>query len=120
MEYGRERGRKVEGVHGRNLGYDLGSVDPNSGELRLIEVKGLGGSGGSILLTPNERRAAKGCCDCYCLYVVTGCESEPVLQKPVKDPAGLDWHKVTKISHYWLRVDAVDEPMRVREDDVTY
>src|SRR2546425_7938705 len=46
-------GRRVEDVHEKNLGYDLTSLDPVSGELRLIEVKGLGGPEGSVLLTPN-------------------------------------------------------------------
>ena len=35
------------------------SLDLQSGELRLIEVKGLAAATGSILLTPNERRVAE-------------------------------------------------------------
>ena len=30
----------VTDVHEKNLGYDITSLDTNSGELRLIEVKG--------------------------------------------------------------------------------
>ncbi len=42
MEYERAQGRQVYDVHEKNLGYDLTSLDLDSGELRLIEVKGLG------------------------------------------------------------------------------
>ena len=49
------------------------SLDTQSGELRLIEVKGLAAATGTILLTPNERRVAEDRRDCYWLYVVTNC-----------------------------------------------
>ena len=45
--------------------------------------------------------------DCYWLYVVTNCAEEPVLQEPVRDPAGLPWREVSKVQHYWLRVGAL-------------
>jgi superfamily II DNA or RNA helicase len=120
MDYETAQGRKVYDVHERNLGYDVTSVDLNSGELRLIEVKGIGASSGNILLTPNERRVAEDRPDCYWLYVVTDCKIEPVLQEPIKDPARLDWHEVTKVAHYYLSVDAVTRPMQVREGEVQY
>ena len=47
------------------------SLDGASGELRLIEVKGLAAGNGTILLTPNERRVAVDRRDCYWLYVVS-------------------------------------------------
>ncbi|MGQ9919160.1 MAG: helicase-related protein, partial [Bryobacteraceae bacterium] len=37
MEYERSQGRQVYDVHEKNLGYDITSLDLNSGELRLIE-----------------------------------------------------------------------------------
>ena len=46
-------------MHEKNLGYDVTSVDVGSGQLRLIEVKGLAAETGTILLTPNERRVAE-------------------------------------------------------------
>ena len=52
-------GRRVHDVHEKNLGYDLTGLDLESGELRLIEVKGLAAATGSVLLTPNERRVAE-------------------------------------------------------------
>src|SRR4029077_15577225 len=65
MHYEREQGRAVADVHEKNLGYDLTSLDTRSGELRLIEVKGLAASGGQIILTPNEHRVAEDRRDCY-------------------------------------------------------
>jgi len=120
MEYERSQGRQVYDVHEKNLGYDVTSLDVNSGQLRLIEVKGLSGEIGTILLTPNERRVAEDRRDCYWLYVVTNCATEPKLQEPIQDPARLDWHEVTKVAHYFLSVDALTQPMRVREESPPY
>jgi hypothetical protein len=120
MAYERTQGRQVYDVHEKNLGYDLTSLDLNSGELRLIEVKGIGGSQGSILLTPNERRVAEDRRDCYWLYIVTDCTTHSALQEPIKDPARLEWHEVTKVAHYYLSVNAVTRPMQVREEPPQY
>jgi hypothetical protein len=46
---------------------------------------------------------------------VTNCGKEPQLQDPIKDPARLEWHEVTKVAHYYLSVDAMTRPMQVRE-----
>lgn len=104
MEYETAQGHQVYDVHEKNLGYDVTSLDVNSGELRLIEVKGLGAPTGTILLTPNERRVAEDRPDCYWLYIVTNCATQPTLQDPVKDPARFPWHEVSKIQHYWINV----------------
>jgi len=29
------------------------------------------------------------------------------LQEPIKDPAKFPWREVTKVSHYWLEVNAL-------------
>jgi superfamily II DNA or RNA helicase len=120
MEHERAQGRQVYDVADKNLGYDVTSLDLASGELRLIEVKGLGAATGTVLLTPNERRVAEDRRDCYWLYVVTNCDTSPVLQEPVRDPARLPWHEVTKVAHYYLAVDALAKPMQVREDSPPY
>lgn len=120
MDHERVQGRQVYDVHERNLGYDVTSLDLASGELRLIEVKGIGGVTGTVLLTPNERRVAEDRRDCYWLYVVTDCDTTPCLQEPVRDPARLAWHEVTKVAHYYLSVDAMTQPMRVREERQSY
>jgi len=102
MEHERAQGRQVYDVSEKNLGYDVTSLDLTSGELRLIEVKGLGASTGTILLTPNERRVAEDRRDCYWLYVVTDCDNAPRLQEPIRDPARFQWHEVKKVEHYWI------------------
>jgi superfamily II DNA or RNA helicase len=107
IEHERVQGRQVYDVHEKNLGYDVTSLDVESGELRLIEVKGLAGPSGTVLLTPNERRVAEDRRDCYWLYVVTDCATEPRLREPIKDPARFPWQEVTKVAHYWMSVDAL-------------
>ena len=113
-------GRQVEDVHKKNLGYDLTSLDLRSGELRLIEVKGLASATGSVLLTPNERRVAEDRPDCYWLYIVTNCATEPVLQDPIPAPAQFPWREVTEVKHYHLSVNALKQPMEVREEGAEY
>ena len=120
MEHEEALGRQVYDVHEKNLGYDVTSLDLQSGELRLIEVKGLAAATGSILLTPNERRVAEDRPDCYWLYVVTNCASAPQLQEPIKAPARFPWHEVTKVAHYYLNVNALTQPMQVREIPSSY
>ena len=120
MEHERAQGRQVFDVHEKNLGYDLTSLDLASGELRLIEVKGIGAATGTVLLTPNERRVAEDRRDCYWLYVVTNCKAKPELQAPIRDPAKLPWHEVTKVAHYWLEVKAMGGAVEVREDEPPY
>jgi hypothetical protein len=115
-DYERSQGRQVYDVSEKNLGYDITSLDVHTGELRLIEVKGLGASTGTILLTPNERRVAEDRRDCYWLYIVTNCNTQPQLQEPVRDPAKLEWHEITKVAHYYLSVDILAKPNKVRED----
>lgn len=109
MEYESSQGREVYDVHEKNLGYDITSLDLNSGELRLIEVKGIGAESGAVLITPNERRVAEDRRDCYWLYVVTHCNTKPQLRDPIKDPARFEWNEVTKVAHYYLPVDAIIE-----------
>ncbi|HSW64915.1 MAG TPA: DUF3883 domain-containing protein [Dissulfurispiraceae bacterium] len=102
MEHEKVQGRQVYDVHEKDLGYDITSLDLNSGELRLIEVKGLAAASGTILWTPNEKRAAEDRQDCYWLYIVTNCATSPTLQEPVRDPTRFSWHEVSKVQHYWL------------------
>jgi hypothetical protein len=120
MEHEEALGRQVYDVHEKDLGYDITSLDLNSGELRLIEVKGLAALTGTILLTPNERRVAEDRRDCYWLYVVTNCGETPVMQEPIRDPARFPWHEVKKVQHYWLEVNAMTKPMEVREEQRPY
>ena len=120
IDHERAQGRQVDDVSAKNLGYDVTSLDLQSGDLRLIEVKGIGSTTGTVLLTPNERRVAEDRRDCYWLYVVTDCASTPVLQEPIRDPAQFPWHEVRKVQHYYLDVNAMTKPMQVREEPPPY
>ena len=79
-------------------------------------------------LSSNERRVAEdrpvyqstGRRDCYWLYIVTGCKSQPNLQEPIKNPARFPWHEVKKVDHYYLSVDALTQPMQVNEQPEPY
>ena len=120
MEHERALGHQVFDIHKENLGYDVTSLDLRSGELRLIEVKGLAAATGDILLTPNERRVAEDRSDCYWLYIVTNCAADPVLQEPIGDLASRDWHEVKKVQHYRLSVNALTQPMQIRDQELGY
>lgn len=73
-----------------------------------------------VLRTSNERRVAEDRQDCYWLYVVTNCDTSPLLQKPIRQPARLDWTEVSKIANYYLSADAIKKLMEVREDSPPY
>ena len=111
MEYEQAAGRAVADVHEKDLGYDLTSLDTKSGELRLIEVKGIGDADGTVILTPNEHRVAQDRRDCYWLYVVTNCGAEPRLTA-LKDPAGQPWQPVRKVQHYTMSTREMSEGSR--------
>ena len=108
IDHERQAGRHVEDVHEKNLGYDITSLDTQSGELRLIEIKGIGHSTGTVCLTPNEKRVAEDRPDCYWLYVVTNCKGEsPLLHAPIADPARMSWLEVKKVDHYYLTLSDI-------------
>ena len=117
MEHEQAQGRQVEDVSEKDLGYDVKSLDLQSGDLRLIEVKGLAAETGTILLTPNEHRVAEDRPDCFWLYIVTNCADTPQLQEPIQNPGRFQWHEVSKIQHYWLQVDAMTQPMAKGDQD---
>ena len=130
------------------FGLSISRVDPLPHQLeavydyllKLARVRFLlADDAGTILLTPNEQRVAEDRRDCYWLYIVTNClpaeasaqagATKPTLQEPVKDPARLEWHEVTKVAHYYLSVNALSacdaqagmtRPMQVREDEAPY
>ncbi|MDO8586444.1 MAG: helicase-related protein [Armatimonadota bacterium] len=119
-EYEEAAGRTVTDVHEKNLGYDLTSLDTSTGDLRLIEVKGIAAETGTVCLSPNEKRVAEDRPDCYWLYVVTNCKTEPRLQEPVFDPARLGWREVSKVHHYQLSVSAMGKAMTLHEPRGSY
>ncbi|HXK30353.1 MAG TPA: hypothetical protein VJ646_19070 [Candidatus Binatia bacterium] len=75
---------------------------------------------GSENSSANERRVAENQRDCYWLCVVTSYKSQPNLQEPFKNPARFPWHEVKKVDHYYLSVDALTQPMQVRDPTEPY
>jgi superfamily II DNA or RNA helicase len=120
IAYEEARGCKIEDVQDQNVGFDLRSLHPITGENRLIEVKGIGAASGTICLSPNEKRMAEERRDLYWLYVVTHCDTTPKLEEPIKDPARFPWHEVKKVEHYRLDVNAMTQPMELRETPPPY
>ncbi len=120
IAYEKARGCKIEDVQADNIGFDLRSLHPDTGELRLIEVKGIGAATGTIFLSPNEKRIAEDRQDLYWLYVVTHCDTAPQLEDPIKNPSRYPWHEVKKVEHYRLDVDALQQPMILKEDTPSY
>jgi superfamily II DNA or RNA helicase/predicted GIY-YIG superfamily endonuclease len=120
IAYEKARGCTIEDVQTANLGFDLRSLHPQTGENRLIEVKGIGAATGTICLSPNEKRVAEDRPDLYWLYVVTNCDTQPELQEPIQNPARYPWHEVKKVEHYRLDVNALTKPMVLREDRSPY
>ena len=70
--------------------------------------------------SPTERRVAEDRRDCYWLYVVTNCKSAAILREPIKNPARFPWREVKKVDHYYLSVDALTQPMQVRDQWSSY
>jgi len=46
--------------------------------------------------------------------------AEPTLREPIQDPARFEWHEVSQVAHYRLSVDALTQPMQVRECSAPY
>lgn len=108
MEYEESNKRKSEDIHTEDKGYDITGLDKDSGELRLIEVKGFSASDAAITLTPNEYRVSNDRRDCYWLYVVTDCKTNPKLTT-IRDPAQYKWLPVSKIEHFTRKVSELPD-----------
>ncbi|MBI1746908.1 MAG: hypothetical protein HYR55_10020 [Acidobacteria bacterium] len=50
-------------------------------------------------------------------HIITNCSTTPQLHEPIKDPVRFEWHEVTKVAHYYLPVDAMTQPMKVKESE---
>src|SRR5690606_2664949 len=75
----RRLGHEPVDVSSQNLGYDIESREPESGKLRVIEVKGRASGADSIVVTRNEANVGRNKQDRYILAVVevNGTAAEP-------------------------------------------
>lgn len=85
MEYERKCGRVPEDVSEFEH-YDIKSVDPRTGEVRYIEVKGKSENDISVELTETEFQYAEKLGDSYWLYIVFNIAREPQLIA-IRNPA---------------------------------
>ena len=52
--------------------------------------------------------------------MVTNCAGEPILQEPIHAPARFPWQEVTTVQQYHLSVNALKQPMEVRNERAEY
>ncbi len=84
MEYEREQGRVPEDVAAENLGFDVRSTDPETGQKRYIEVKARA-KVGPVALTQNEWFKASRFGSEFYLYVILNAATHPqlyIIQEP--------------------------------------
>ena len=84
MDYEKKNGRKPKDVSQLNLGYDIESLDPSTGEIRYIEVKSFETTGDPEL-TEHEYEIAKALASRYWLYIVENALTNPSI-KIIRDP----------------------------------
>lgn len=103
--------RNPEDVSAYNLGYDIRSKDPRTGEYYYIEVKAFKSNVSRITLTENEYSAAQHYGDKYLLYIVENAienlerierGEEPDSPIIISDPANNCEFTPEKIKHYVL------------------
>ncbi len=108
-----------------------GTGGVRSGQLRLIELKGLGRrdrDDSADAERTSRRRGPPRLLLALCGHRLPAASrdaaqvgaAKPTLQEPIKDPACFPWHEVTKVAHYWLEVDGMTRPMQVRENAPQY
>ena len=105
MEYEIKNGRIPKDVSQLNLGYDIESYDPRTGETRYIEVKSFKTTGDPEL-TEHEYEVAKTLASKYWLYIVENALTNPGI-KIIRDPV----HTATiiKVSRESYRIVKVIE-----------
>ena len=102
MEVERREGRIPEDVSGREH-YDIKSIDPKTGEARLIEVKGHGGLEVYGELSDEEARVANEKGERYWLYIVYDIEGVGPKLLRFRDPLRtMNWRIYEKIERRYL------------------
>ena len=86
MRYEQAQGREPEDVCDQNLGFDIRSIEPQTGQKRYIEVKARAAVG-PVALTQNEWFKAQRFADEYYLYVVLNALAPRPDLYIIRDPA---------------------------------
>jgi hypothetical protein len=90
MEHERRRAARSTTCHEKNLGYDVTSLDLNSGELRLIEVKGSAPDHRHDSADAQRAPRRRGPPRLLLGSTSSPLRHQPVLQEPIRDPARFD------------------------------
>ncbi|MGB9799715.1 MAG: helicase-related protein [Thermanaerothrix sp.] len=106
LRYEREHGRQPQDVAAENLGYDVYSLDPQSGARRYIEVKARAGVG-RVALTQNEWFTAQRLGEDYFLYVVMNAATVQPDLYIVRNPAAHLSPEEQREVRYLLPVEAI-------------
>ncbi len=109
MEIERSEGRIPEIVPDREH-YDIKSVDPSTGEIRIIEVKGHWRNEIYAELTHDEAKLAEKECDRYWLYIVCDIGNTPKFLR-FRDPLKtMNWKVFERTEKRYLLWPKEDEP----------
>ncbi|MEM4722905.1 MAG: DUF3883 domain-containing protein [Desulfurococcaceae archaeon] len=101
IEYERKNGRKPEDVSKREH-YDIKSIDPETGEIRYIEVKGHWDLNITAELTEEEYNFGKSIGDKYWLYIVYGFSTNNPRLLAIRDPINrAKWYTI-EVKRYRL------------------
>jgi len=102
IEKEKEEGRIPESV-AESEHYDIKSINLETGEIRLIEVKGHEGSGFYAELTEDEAKLAERECDRYWLYIVFDIGSENPKLLRFRDPLKtMNWKIFEKVEKRFI------------------
>ncbi|MEM0050394.1 MAG: DUF3883 domain-containing protein [Candidatus Bathyarchaeia archaeon] len=97
MKYEKESGRLPEDVS-KMEHYDIRSVDPKTGEVRYIEVKGRWYLDVTVELTEAEYEYAKKLKDNYWLYIIYGFSTGTPRLLAIRDPVrNIQWEVVVEV-----------------------
>jgi len=107
IAYEELQGRKPHDVSDKPRGYDIESVDKNSGEVRYIEVKSRRGDF-LVVLTDNEFQVASRLGQKYFLYVVTS-DNIYIIRNPAKICS-----KEKNVRIVWTLTDWFEKGKKVR------
>jgi len=99
MEFERKNHRIPEDVS-KIEHYDIKSIDPNTGEIRFIEVKGKWYSDITIELTETEYEYAKKLSNNYWLYIVYGFSTGSPKLLAIRDPVNRAKWDIRKVKRY--------------------
>ena len=94
------------------VGYDLFARNPQTGDQRLIEVKGFHADLGPVWLEQHEWAQAQQRGEDYWLYVVTSCATTPTVVLRAQDPAGSLAAGPRRIERFQIKITDLKRLMR--------